>query len=205
MREKIITEALQKYLQNGIKDFSMQKLADAMGISTKTFYRYFKNKEELLQEVLIFYHTAKLKEVASLIHEKKAIVVFLDVWKKAFMDEYNVNKAFFGDLHKYYPSLAKRTEQEVGEKFEIQMNLILQNGIDDGDFRNDIIPQLVIKSIFKIFWVITREKYYSGENYTIDQILKNTLGIYIKGICTPKGLDLLEEYIQFHRKNKSFL
>jgi len=50
MKKEILQTSLKQFLKHGIRQMSIQKLVEPLGISTKTVYKYFKNKEELLEE-----------------------------------------------------------------------------------------------------------------------------------------------------------
>ena len=56
MKNEIVQASLNLCLQYGIRQMSIQKLVESLNISTKTVYKYFKNKEELLEAVLYRYH-----------------------------------------------------------------------------------------------------------------------------------------------------
>jgi len=45
MKEKIIEIALQQFLKHGIRKMTVQKLTGPLGVSTKTVYNFFNNKE----------------------------------------------------------------------------------------------------------------------------------------------------------------
>lgn len=51
-REKIIHTALKLFNQQGTKAISTNHIADEMGISIGNLYYYFKNKEEIIREIL---------------------------------------------------------------------------------------------------------------------------------------------------------
>lgn len=87
---------------------SVQKLIEPLGISTKTVYKYFKNKEELLEEALHLYHAQQYEMLENLSVDQNAATLFFDIWYKSIEIEYKVNKAFFHDLHYYYPELGKK-------------------------------------------------------------------------------------------------
>jgi len=53
LRSKISTAAQELYREEGIEGFSMRKVADKVGVSAPAIYRHFKNKEELLNEIVI--------------------------------------------------------------------------------------------------------------------------------------------------------
>ena len=61
MEEKtnFLSKATQLFIENGAKSVTMDEIAKEFGISKKTLYQKYKNKEELLEEVLKY----KLQEV----------------------------------------------------------------------------------------------------------------------------------------------
>jgi len=52
-KQKIIKSTLTLYLQGGLEAVSMRKVADHAGLSTMAAYRHFKNKDELLNHVIM--------------------------------------------------------------------------------------------------------------------------------------------------------
>ena len=48
VRKRILTEATNLFFQNGIRDITMDNIAEKLGISKRTIYETFKNKSELL-------------------------------------------------------------------------------------------------------------------------------------------------------------
>ena len=68
MKEQIIETSLQQFLKYGIKKMTVQKLIEPMGISTKTVYKYFSDKEDLLRHCLLE-HYSKLANQYNRIQE----------------------------------------------------------------------------------------------------------------------------------------
>ena len=60
-KEIIIEVSLQQFLEHGIKQMTIHKLVDPLGLSTKTVYKYFADKEDLLKQCL-FLHYSELSE-----------------------------------------------------------------------------------------------------------------------------------------------
>jgi AcrR family transcriptional regulator len=53
LRERIAAATQEIYLQQGIEGVSMRKVAERVGVSAPALYRHFKNKDELLGEIVI--------------------------------------------------------------------------------------------------------------------------------------------------------
>src|SRR5215210_2662588 len=138
MKNEILQTSLKQFLKFGVRKMSIQKLMEPLGISTKTVYKYFKNKEELLEEALHLYHAQQYEMLENLSVDQNAATLFFDIWYKSIELEYKVTNAFFHDLHYYYPELGKKIEAAIGKKFVGQFIQVIQKGIKEGDFREAI-------------------------------------------------------------------
>lgn len=195
MKEEILQTSLQQFLRYGIREMSIQKLIKPLGISTKTVYKYFKNKEELLEEALYLFHTQQYRLLETPQVEQSAACLFFDLWLAGVEQEFQVNKLFFEDLHGYYPELAKKVENAIGQKFTQQFLLLLHRGIDEGTFRPDILPEVVLQGIFTLYTALVRTERFKSFGLSAHAALLNTIALYIRGFCTDKGLQQLEEHL----------
>ncbi|UZR97129.1 TetR/AcrR family transcriptional regulator [Chondrinema litorale] len=199
MKSKILQIALEHFLKNGLKGVSVQKLVAPIGISTKTVYKYFTSKETLIEAALYEYHKERYTELLNLIQSQKPVCAFFEVWKSAFDTEHKVNKAFFEDLHYYYPELAKRIESDVKVKFKAQFLDLIRKALLDGSFRQGLIPELVLSGIFMLYNSIIRDDQFKNSPYTKDDILGNSIGVFIRGLCTEEGLNAIQVYMRMKK------
>jgi len=123
--------------------------------------------------------------------------------------DYEVNKAFFQDLHYYYPEVEKRTEVEIGGKFWKHFLQIVKKGIREGVFKDDILPEIALEGISVLYKAVARNGQFRKFPESQYEILLNTITIYIRGFCTQKGILDLEEYFcsfylpeQMHRQKR---
>ena len=202
MKEEILQKSLELFLKHGIREMSNQKLVEVLGISTKTLYKYFKNKEELLEDVLYLYHGKQYEMLKNLSVEQSAACVFFDVWQIAVETEYKVNKDFYADLRYYYPKLERKVNAAIGKKFEQFFLAIIQRGIEQGAFRNDIIPGAALRSVFVLLEAAVRTNSFKNFRLSAADLLLNTIGSYIRGLCTQKGIEALEEHIQTNKPSR---
>ena len=195
MKAKILQIALEQFLQFGTREISNVKLVEMLGVSTKTLYKYFKNKEELLEQALYLYHDQQYGYLDSLSHDKNGACCFFDIWHYALETEYHVNHKFFEDLHHYYPELARKVETAIDEKFREKFLQIIQNGINDGSFQKDIKPMVVLDTVFLLHAGIVRTERFKEYHLSSFEIFLNTIVIYIRGLCSEEGMSHLQEHI----------
>jgi AcrR family transcriptional regulator len=195
MRNEILQTALEQFLKFGIHEMSIKKLIEPLGISTKTVYKYFKNKEELLEEVLRVHYNQQYQLVENLTSERNVVPLLFDIWYFAIEHAFNVNNLFYKDLHHYFPELERKIEVEMGSKFGIQFQNLIQKGINERVFKEDILPEVAMEGIYVLYNAIARTELYERFGVSPRNIFLSSIALYIRGFCTPNGIQELEDYI----------
>lgn len=205
MKNEILEISLRQFLQNGIRDTSVQKIVDGLGISTKTFYKYYKNKEELLAETIDLFFNQQYQDFRKLQVAQNAAARFFDIWLTSIDTSYEVNKVFFHDLQYYYPDLAAKSDAANSGRFTPEFLNVISRGIEEGLFRADIIPEVALESVFVLYTAVVRAEHFKRFNLSPYDLLLNTIAVAIRGICTQQGSIALDEQISMRRieaKNK---
>ncbi|HNP23969.1 MAG TPA: TetR/AcrR family transcriptional regulator [Panacibacter sp.] len=203
-KDEMLSTCLKYFLQHGIRKMSNEKLVALLGISTKTIYKYFKNKEKLLEEVLHLYHDQRYEMLQNLPPGQDTVSLLFDVWRNAIETEPRVSKLFYQDLDYYYPKLAKKVESSISKKFSDKFIEMIEHGIVEGVFRKDIVPAIVLEGIYALYVSIVREKQYKLLSASTYEILQNTIAVYFRGFCTHKGITILDRHInQYNATQKS--
>ena len=195
MKDEILQTALRQFLKFGIRKMSIQKLIAPLGISTKTVYKYFKNKEELLEGVLHLHYTQQYHLLENHSADQNVVPLIIDIWYMAVEREYSVNNTFFKDLHYYYPELERKIEAALGQKIWLQIQQIVQKGIKEGVFREDIYPKAAMEGIAVLYNAVARTGQFKRFRVSPYEIFLNTIALYIRGFCTRKGINELDKHI----------
>lgn len=196
MKEEILKKSLQLFLKHGIREMSNQKLVEMLGISTKTLYKYFKNKEELLEEALDIFHSQHRGTWERLSSNQNAATLFFDIWYTAIELEYKVNKAFFQELNYYYPDLLRKKEAALAREYTKHFIQVIYKGIEQGVFQKEINPEIIFRGITVLYQAIVREEQFKSHRTSANEILQNTITHYIRGFCTEQGITALNDHIQ---------
>ncbi len=202
MNEEILQKSLEFFLKHGTPEMSNNKLVELLGISTKTVYKHFANKKELLEEVLYLYHNMQYEKLQNLPFDQNAACLFFDVWQLAVETEYKVNKVFYDDLSHYYPRLEKKVEKAIGKKFEKFFLSIIQRGIEEGSFRNEIPPEVALQSVLVLHRAAVRNERFKKFRLSANELLLDTTTVYIRGLCNGDGIHALDTHIKRHQSRK---
>ena len=69
MKEQIISKSKDMFLKLGFKSVTMDDIASEMGISKKTIYKYFSNKDDLIENTIELAHK-EVQEIIAIIDEQ---------------------------------------------------------------------------------------------------------------------------------------
>jgi TetR/AcrR family transcriptional regulator, cholesterol catabolism regulator len=199
-KQRIIEEAAVMFRTYGIRSVTMDMLANQMGISKRTIYEVFRDKEEILHGVLKWM-TSKQKEVMTkLLRESDNIIEAIFKMLKLMSDHYQkMSPAFQMDVKRYHAGIIKQLNEQNELPYYGSNSEILRKGIAEGVFRKDIDIEITNKCLLEVARMTNDKDVFPPDDYRNKDVIKNFYINYLRGISTPKGLDL----INFYENNES--
>jgi AcrR family transcriptional regulator len=194
IRDRIIEGAADLFKTYGIKSVTMDSLATSLGISKRTIYEVFSDKDELLIGVLRWMAEKQKVLVKKFLDESEnalvAIFKLLEINMNHFQD---MSPAFQADIKKYHHEvLMNRTDNCEMPDYRNNIQLI-EKGISENFFRKDINPDLVNRCLYSMVRSIMDQDLYPFEQFTRREVVKNGFINYLKGISTVEGLELVNK------------
>jgi AcrR family transcriptional regulator len=89
-KERIINAAFQVFTKKGYQEATMDDIAKEVGVSKAALYQYFKNKKELLNEIVRSYHTM-FREVLRATLEKQGSQSLAEEGSNALLKKYRLH------------------------------------------------------------------------------------------------------------------
>lgn len=188
-RKQIIKETGKLYFKYGIRSVTMDDVAKELSMSKKTLYQYFNDKTNLVDAVI-----EQLGNMTDLSHcgegeGLNAIEKHHFMYQKISSLLIDRNTSFEYDLNKYYPKQFKKMMLYRRKTMFEKMKLDLQQGIDEGFFRNDLdIDKVVILNMIRVESMNDNEileKY----NYKLIDVLDEFFKYHLYAIATEKGIN----------------
>jgi len=199
VKKEILNVCLKHFLQHGVRKMSNDRLVALLGISTKTLYKHFKDKEDLLAQALDLFYSQQHELFESFAQNESSPILLFHIWQQGFEMEFKVNKTLFQDLHYYYPELEKKVETRNAKKIFKKFIEIINRGKEEGDLSEDIIPEAVLQGMSVLYVSIVRKGEFKNLGLSANVILLNTIAAYVRGICTHKGTKILDRHIEDFR------
>ena len=190
LRERIIERAMQDFSKHGIRAVKMDTLAKELGISKRTMYEIFEDKETLLFEGIKVYDDRKREYLHSYAEEGHDVIdIIMEAYHMKVEEVRAVNPDFYLDLMKY-PRLAQHMKEEQQKSLEGFL-AFMKRGVDDGYFRPDVNYELV-PHIFEALgqYILTNSLV---QQYSVEELFSNCFLIALRGFCTDKGLHTIDK------------
>jgi TetR/AcrR family transcriptional regulator, cholesterol catabolism regulator len=196
IHERIIEEATRQFLQFGIRNVTMDGIASALGMSKRTVYETFKDKNELVHtclDVLKEKHRERNEQIIS--SSQNVVETIFSFMQEGIKAMNSINPVFFRDLEKLYPKAWDnlRTKNEK-EALSLSQEL-LQKGISEGLFREEINIPIVAKLFHQQMNLLADEKVFPRNEYNYSAVFQSLTINFMRGISTGKGIELIDSML----------
>ncbi|AYL95604.1 TetR/AcrR family transcriptional regulator [Mucilaginibacter celer] len=193
--ERIIKGAEDLFLTSGIRSITMDDIARHLGMSKKTIYQFFRDKNELVVALT----KKKLQEDEDQINEIEAksnnvIEEMINTTKCSEEIFSRINPVVIHDLQKYHPE-AWTDFQNFKADFLIQkMEQLLTKGMAQGYIRKDIDVKIIARMRVNQVELGFNTSIFPVSEFSPWKVQVQFLDHFNYGICTLEGYKLLDEY-----------
>lgn len=197
LKGRILETAMKAFLEQGIKAVKMDDVAQMLGISKRTLYEIYKDKEELLYQGIMFFDQNSKRSMAAFVEQASSVMdIIIEAYQRRVVRTGSVNPLFYEDIQKY-PRIVEYLNKER-EHARNQFLGFMQRGVREGYFRQDVDYTLIGQMFSAINDYIRSQHMF--KNYTIKQLFTNMLLVPLRGFCTDKGLQVIENSILMGEK-----
>lgn len=190
LKDNILKTAKRNFFSKGLRQVSMDEIAEQVGISKRTLYENYKSKEDLIEAVLCQSYDEGLscmEDTMNKLEQQKAnaaeILCRLYILGRTAREQ--INRVVFDELRKYYPQLTSGPFSALQERHDQLFRRLYADCKKDGFIREDIDTELV----FLLLKDLREDKmgYVASGKYTCADIASHLSVPLIRSIGTPKG------------------
>ncbi|MFM2139105.1 MAG: hypothetical protein RJA57_1412 [Bacteroidota bacterium] len=194
-RARIVEKANERFMQFGIRSVSMDDIATALGMSKKTLYQHFADKDELVAAVVdthIIEMQADCDRCRS--EARDAVHEIFNTMKVLHREFSNMNPVVLSDLEKFHIHAWQRF-REHKEGFllgVIRANLVwgMREGLYRPDLNVDLLSRYRLESMMLPFNITV----FPPGRHSLADTLNLLLELFIYGVASPKGYQLIQAY-----------
>ena len=203
-RIRIAEKAEELYMRFGIRSVSMENMAEELGMSKKTLYQYYADKEELVEEV-VKRHTEVIRleceqialEAKDAIHE-----IFL-IMERVMEDFRNMNPMVLFDLQKFHPRGFQRFNEYKNEFLLHFIRINIERGIREGHYRANVDLEIMSRFRLESMMIPFNISLYPPTQFNMAETAQLIAENFIYGLASLQGHQLIQSYQQAKKNNLS--
>lgn len=204
LHNKILDTAAKEFAAKGIRAVRMDDIASKLGISKRTLYETFPNKEDILLECIRTKSKRDEEEMARFYSEPNhnVIDVILKYYKDTMEHSSEFNSCYFEEIKRYKKVVDFFEERKYRHRNSVK--IFMEKGVKDGFFRADIDYEVMAAVSDNMMENIITKQLYS--HWNISHLFHNIFFMFFRGICTPKGLKLIDTWTgDYHEPQESMI
>ena len=201
-KERILIKAEELFMKFGIRSVSMDDIANNLGMSKKTLYQYYADKDELVDAVVDGHIKVIQTDCVGCRKDAKDAVHEIFITMERIMEEFNnMNPMVLFDLEKFHFNSYRRFKEHK-DKFMAQ--IIRDNiewGIKDELYRHDISVDIMSKFRIESMMLPFNVGVFPPGKYQLAALSEEIILHFVYGLATIKGHKLIQKYNQQRQKN----
>lgn len=196
MKDDILKKATDMFLTLGFKSVTMDDIANEMGISKKTIYQHFSNKNELVEASTMYLFDTISAGIDCICNMNKSAIEELLAIKEFAMTQLNDETSSpFHQLQKYFPRVALTLRKQQFEKMQNCVRNNLRKGIDSGLYRDDLDVEFTARVYFIGATGIRDHEIFPETLYPGRTVAEKYLEYHLRAIVSREGLAQFEKLI----------
>jgi TetR/AcrR family transcriptional regulator, cholesterol catabolism regulator len=196
-KERILNRTGELFQMMGMKSLTMDFIAVDLGISKRTIYELFRDKDELLLQAIEYWVMSNNTRMLQIVNQTENVIEAIFVMiehQQRQMASYN--PVILEDMKKYFIRLnaLMYANREKCREFSVSYTLI-EKGKKEDIFRKELKIDVVDNFIHELINLFHNSEGIRLMHLNQKDAFDNIFLPYFRGICTKKGQELMDSYI----------
>jgi len=192
---KILKGATDLFMRYGIRSVSMDNIANHLGMSKKTLYQFFKDKDEMVFSVTEEQLIQDRAELEEIVKESKNAVEELVLLTHCLRENFrDMNPSLLFDLQKYHHDAWNLWIQYKNELIRNHIIRSLNQGKEEGYFRKEINTDILSTMRLETIQLAFDPVIFPKDKYELTEVQLQIFDHFIHGLFTDKGKKLYDKY-----------
>lgn len=201
-KERILEKASDLFMRYGIRSITMDEIASQLGVSKKTLYQFFADKDAMV-EAVVNEETKRNEEGCRQFSDKAENAVHEIFLAMDNMQEMlkAMNPQLIHDLEKHHPAAFKRLKQY---KYQFLYGMIRENlerGIKEDLYRADINADLTVRHRIESAFMPFNQEVFPQNKFPMNQACQELAVLFLHSVCNLNGKKMIDKYSIERQKN----
>lgn len=193
MKDKIISKACDLFLKLGFKSVTMDDIAGEMCISKKTIYKYFCNKEVLIEESTELVHKTVHEVINSIVNKNHNAIEENFEIRKMFKEMFQATDTSpLYQLKKHYPEIYQKVMSREINECNMCFKQNIEKGIQQDLYRKNLDVEVYVRFYYTLIFSIKENTVSEKDSRNLEL---EALEYHTRAMATPKGIAELEKQL----------
>lgn len=196
-KDRILKGAEELFFKYGIKSITMDDIAKHLGISKKTIYQFYSDKNEVVETLMTSLTKTNECEFQKIADQSANVIEEVFEMMKHMGTLFSqMNPNLFYDLQKYHPNSWKSFQKFKEECIESMVEDSVKRGVAQGFVRSDINTKIIARLRMEEVEMGFNPQVFPPDKFKIIDVQLALLDHFLHGICTLKGHKLINKHKQ---------
>ncbi len=201
MKQRIREQASRLFFKKGIRAVTMNDVSEGMGISKRTLYEHFNNKEELLISCIRDEHLRGLQLREDIEREtSNTIDIMYRQFRQAVILLREINPDFINELRKIHPDIWENEIEPLEKERDEYIAQLIERGTEQGLFLDNINPSIAAKLLHAQVAIMSDNQVFPADKHALADVFQQIFTVFIRGMATTRGL---QEFDKLFNNDKS--
>lgn len=194
-RERIKYKAKEQFLKFGIRSVSMDDIAAPLGMSKKTIYQFFGDKDALVDAVIADEIVEMQQDCTQTVAQARDAIEEVFLTLRLSLEQFrHMNPVVLHDLEKFHAGAYQRIHQHKYQ-FILKLNEAnITRGIREGVYRTGINVDVIAKFRLESMMLAFHIDLFPPRKYNLADLSIEIIEYLVYGLATAKGCKLIEKY-----------
>ncbi len=202
-KERTIEQSMRMFVAQGVKQVRMDDIAHQLGMSKRTLYELFSDKEELLDLAITCYFDQYRARSAKISQQATNSLEALFLVTNYYLKNSAAIIRLINELQQYYPRIHKKVIQHEQKLNRENLYKMLEDGMTQGLFLPSLDINLVITMLYYTTAAMTEHRQeILLKGISQHQIFLYLISNFLRGISTIRGIELIDKYLSDLKEEK---
>jgi AcrR family transcriptional regulator len=194
IKQKIVFAANELFIKYGIRSVTMDDIARHLGMSKKTIYQSFSEKDEIVSLGMQLHCQMWEKKSDEIVDASGNAIEELLKFSLVFRDQMKkMNPNMMFDLHKYHHATWEEWAKYKREVIKQRVIDTIDRGVREGYFRSDLNKDILATLRVEQLELAFNDSVFPHEKNSLEEVQLQLFDHFIYGCLNRKGFDLYEE------------
>lgn len=188
-KKRLLDAALELFRAHGFNRVSVEEITSKIGMSKKTFYKYFATKQDIILQIVDHMIATNFPRFEKIVNDPE--IDFIEKQKRIIKNVAQmaqiITKPLIADLQKYLPEIWLEIDKRRTVVIREIFGKLFHEGMQKNYFRKDIDEEMIITMYISVIRAVMNPEFLTNSRYSAAEAFDKIVDLFMKGILSDEA------------------